>query len=233
MTDPDPDEGSQNGEEGEEGKVPEGPPKFLYECVKCGHSCADRNIVEITLADLRKWTEEQTLASIFPHLRLVPVGRPYLDIVLASDEGIGAFEEGDVENVGCPMYDSDNGICNIYHSMPLYCRAFPLAYNGKGYFIKDRECKGIGQGSMTAERLKAHRSAAREEFEARRECGILLPSLHGMFTRFFVEASTKALEAMSADDRSRLEELLAKQVEGARTDDHGPDDMDDGGAVSN
>jgi hypothetical protein len=114
--------------------------------------------------------------------------------------------------------------------MPLYCRAFPLAYNGSGYFLKDRECKGIGQGAMTAERLEAHRAGARREFEARRECGILMPSLHGLFTRFFVEASARTLEAMSPDDRSRLEELLAKQVEGSRGPSSG--DREDGAGTS-
>jgi Fe-S-cluster containining protein len=237
MTDDEPEEGNvADGDDGtggaggvdgtgDAGGPTNGRPKFIYECVRCGHSCADRNIVEITLADLRAWTEDQTLASLFHHLRLVPVGRPYLDIVLASDEGVRAFEEGDVEKKGCPMYDSENSLCNIHHSMPLYCQAFPLAYNGNGYFIKDRECKGIGQGTMTAVRLEAHREAARRELEARRECGVLMPSLHGLFTRFFVEASTRALEAMSADDRGRLEELLAKQVGGPRDGDGttGPD----------
>jgi hypothetical protein len=142
------------------------------------------------------------------------VGRPYLDLVLASDEGLEAFSKGDHEHVGCPLYDADNKLCNVYHSMPLYCRSFPLAWNGSGYFLKDRECQGIGGGTMTQERLEAHRKAARDELEARRECGILMPTLQGVFTRFFVEASTKTLEAMSEDDRRELEELLAKQLKG-------------------
>ena len=189
-------------------------PKFVYECVRCGHSCADRNFVEVTLEDLRRWAEDQTLTAIFPHLRLMAVGRPYLDIVLASEEGAEAFMEGDREHAGCPMYDAENRLCNIHHSMPLYCRSFPLAWNGSGYFLKDRECQGIGQGTMTRERLDAHRQAAREELEARRECGVLMPSLQGVFTRFFVEASAKTLDAMSDDDRRELEELLAKQIKG-------------------
>jgi hypothetical protein len=98
--------------------------------------------------------------------------------------------------------------------MPLYCRSFPLAWNGSGYFLKDRECQGIGAGAMTQDRLEAHRKAARDELEARRECGVLMPTLQGVFTRFFVEASTKTLEAMSEDDRRELEELLAKQLKG-------------------
>ena len=195
------------------------PPRFIYECVRCGHSCADRNFVEITLADLRVWTMDQSLAALYPHLRLMAVGRPYLDVVIASDEGVKAFEAGDTEHVGCPMYDAENKLCNIYHSMPLYCRSFPLAYNGSSYFVKDRECQGIGQGTMTADNLKAHREAARDELDARRECGILMPSLQGFFTRFFVEASTRALEAMSEEDRGKLEDILTHQIKG-----DGPED---------
>lgn len=190
-------------------------PKFVYECARCGHSCADRNYVEVTLADLRAWAEDQTLASLYPYLRLMPIGRPYLDIVLASDEGVRALEEGDVEKRGCPMYDRENRMCNIYHSMPLHCRSFPLGWNGSNFYVKDRECKGLGQGSMTRERLEAHREAARDELEARRECGVLMPSLQGIFTRYFVEASARTLDAMTPEERSKLEELLAKHVERA------------------
>jgi Fe-S-cluster containining protein len=199
----------------------DGPPKFVYECVRCGHSCADRNFVEVTLADLRTWAEDQTLASVFPYLRLMAVGRPYLDIVLASDEDMLATDSGDGGQRGCPLYDADNKLCNIYHSLPLYCRSFPLAFNGTGFFLKDRECQGIGQGEMTNERLEAHRQAARDELEARRECGVLMPSLQGIFTRFFVEASAKTLDAMSDDDRKALEELMARQIAGEppRTED--------------
>ena len=207
--------------EEDEEKGAEHPPRFVYECVRCGHSCADRNFVEVTLADLRVWAEDQTLASLFPHLRLMAVGRPYLDVVLASDDGVRLFSEGDRDRAGCPMYDGENKLCNIYHSMPLYCRSFPLAWNGSSFFIKDRECQGIGQGAMTSERLQSHREAAKAELEARRECGVLMPSLQGIFTRFFVEASTRALEAMSPEDRQRLEELLARQVEGAPPEDGG------------
>ena len=207
------------GEEDDEGPevVEDGsktPPKFIYECVRCGHSCADRNFVEVTLADLRTWTEDQTLASLFPYLRLLAVGRPYLDVVLASDDGIKALEEGDQRFAGCPMYDAENKLCNIYHSMPLYCRSFPLGFNGSNYYVKDKECSGIGQGEMTKERLQAHREAARAELDARRECGMLLPSLQGLFTRFFVEASGRALEAMSPEDRKHLEEIFSRQARG-------------------
>jgi hypothetical protein len=71
---------------------------------------------------------------------------------------------------------------------------------------------------MRTDWLSQHRKAAKAEYEARREMGILMPSLQGVFTRFFVEASTRTLESMPADDRNKLEELLAKQVEGVVSD---------------
>ncbi len=185
-------------------------PKFIYECVRCGHSCADRNFVEITLADLRTWAEDQTLAAIFPYLRLALLGRPYIDIILASDEGLAAAEEGEAELAGCPMYDADNKLCNIYHSMPLHCQAFPLAYNGTNYYVRDKECKGLGQGVMTRDGLAAHRDAARREFEARREAAVLMPILQGIFTRFFYDASSKVVEGLSEEDRANLEDILRR-----------------------
>jgi len=186
------------------------PPKFIYECVRCGHSCADRNLVELTLRDLQRWTMDQTLAAVFQHIRLAPLGNPFLDLVLASDEGLEATLKGDRDWRGCPLYDRENKCCNIYATMPLACRAFPLAHDGEAFFIRDRECKGLGQGEMTVERLKAHRDAAREELEARRETLMLMPALQGVFTRFFVDESNRALERMSEEDRRRIEEIVSK-----------------------
>jgi Fe-S-cluster containining protein len=186
------------------------PPKFIYECVRCGHSCADRNHVELTLRDLQRWTMDQTLAAVFHHIRLAPLGNPFLDLVLASEEGLEAARDGDREWRGCPMHDRENRLCNIYATMPLACRAFPLAYDGEAFFIRDPGCKGLGQGEMTVERLKAHRDAAREELDARRETMMLMPALQGVFTRFFVDESNRALERMSEEDRKRIEEIVSK-----------------------
>ncbi len=205
------------------------PPKFIYECVRCGHSCADRNHVELTVRDLRKWTEDQTIAAIFQHIRLAPLGRPFLDPVLASDEGLEQLRKGGVENKGCPLYDRENRLCNIYATMPLACRAFPLAYDGETFYVRDRECKGLGHGEMTVERLKAHRDAAREEHEARVETAMLMPVLQGLFTRFFVEESARVLDKVPDEDRRTIEEILTKPREGAGAEDGGGGDVGGGG----
>jgi len=193
------------------------PPKFIYECVRCGHSCQDRNVLVITLRDIKHWVEDQTLEAIYRHIRLVDVGMPFLEPALASEEGLRAFREGDKEHKGCPLYDKENKLCDIYSSMPLACQAFPLAYDGERFLVRDRECKGLGQGEMTADRLRAHREAAREEHEALLETAMLIPAMQGMFTKYFWEESNRTLEAMSDEDRKKIEEVLSH----AREEDKG------------
>jgi len=206
--------------------APERPPKFIYECVRCGHSCQDRNVLVITLRDIKHWVEDQTLEAIYRHIRLVDIGMPFLEPALASEEGLKAFRAGDKEHLGCPLYDRENRLCNIYSSMPLACRAFPLAYDGERFVVRDRECKGLGQGGMTADRLKAHRDAAREEHEALLETAMLIPAMQGMFTKYFWEESNRTLEAMSDEDRKKIEEVLSH----AREEDKGVEDGSPGDA---
>ena len=205
--------------------APERPPKFIYECVRCGHSCQDRNVLVITLRDIKHWVEDQTLEAIYRHIRLVDIGMPFLEPALASEEGLKAFREGDKDHKGCPLYDKDNRLCNIYSSMPLACRAFPLAYDGERFLVRDRECRGLGHGEMTADRLKAHRDAAREEHEALLETAMLIPAMQGMFTKYFWEESNRTLEAMSEEDRKKIEEVLSH----AREEDKGGDASGEGG----
>ena len=205
--------------------APDRPPKFIYECVRCGHSCQDRNVLVITLRDIKHWVEDQTLEAIYSHIRLVDIGMPFLEPAIASEEGLKAFHEGDKEHKGCPLYDKDNKLCNIYSSMPLACRAFPLAYDGERFLVRDRECKGLGQGEMTADRLRAHRDAAREEHEALLETAMLVPAMQGMFTKYFWEESNRTLEAMSEEDRKKIEEVLSH----ARNEDKGGKDGDSAG----
>jgi Fe-S-cluster containining protein len=215
---------AEDGSQGPGPGSPERPPKFIYECVRCGHSCQDRNVLVITLRDIKHWVEDQTLEAIYAQIRLVDIGMPFLEPALVSEEGLKAFREGDKEHKGCPLYDRENKLCNIYSSMPLACRAFPLAYDGERFLVRDRECKGLGQGEMTADRLKAHRDAAREEHEALLETAMLIPAMQGMFTKYFWEESNRTLEAMSDEDRKKIEEVLSH----ARQEDKVVEDGDSG-----
>ena len=180
--------------------------KYVFNCTKCGQCCEKREIVPVSLADLRKWTQTGMINSIFPHLKMKAFQttiqdqpREVISMVLVGKE------------TGCPLYDSDNKLCNIYHSMPLECQAFPLGYNGQQYFIKDKTVPGLGQGSMTKERLVADRDNARLDYEAQVETQMLLPITYSLFMQNLIEQQQKIRDDMPEEKRQQLDDLLKKE----------------------
>ncbi|MFX0120120.1 MAG: YkgJ family cysteine cluster protein [Candidatus Hodarchaeota archaeon] len=177
--------------------------KYVFNCTQCGTCCEKREFVPVSLADIRNWTKSGTINAVFPNLRFQTLQageseekQSFMTLVLTSGEN------------GCSMFDNENRLCNIYHSMPLECKAFPLGFNGKNYFIKDKSVPGLGQGSMTKERLIADRDNARSDFEARIETQIMLPLLYSLFMQNLLEQQQKAMEDMPEDKRKQLDELL-------------------------
>ncbi len=177
--------------------------RYVFNCTKCGNCCEKREFVPISLADFRIWTQSGTINAVLPNLKLqtLQIGesdekQSYMTLVLAGSEN------------GCSMFDKENRLCNIYHSMPLECKAFPLGYNGKNYYIKDRSVPGLGQGSMTKERLIEDRDNARADFDARVETQMMLNLLYSLFMKNLIEQQQKAMEDMPEDKRKQLDELL-------------------------
>lgn len=177
--------------------------KYIFNCTKCGQCCQKREFVPVSFADLRKWTQSGIINTIFPHLKLrsFPAKiqeevREVISMVLAGTE------------TGCPLYDSENKLCNIYHSMPLECQAFPLGYNGHQYFIKDKTVPGIGQGTMSKEKLVTDRDNARLDYEAQIETQMLLPITYSLFMQNLIEQQQKIRDEMPEDKRKQLDDLL-------------------------
>lgn len=180
--------------------------KYVFNCTKCGQCCEKREVVPVSLTDLRTWTQSGMINSIFPHLKMKAFQttiqdqpREVISMVLVGKE------------TGCPLYDSDNKLCNIYHSMPLECQAFPLGYNGQQYFIKDKTVPGLGQGSMTKERLVADRDNARLDYEAQVETQMLLPITYSLFMQNLIEQQQKIRDDMPEEKRQQLDDLLKKE----------------------
>lgn len=177
--------------------------KYIFNCTKCGQCCEKREFVPVSYTDIRNWTTTGTINSIFQHLKIktfpTQVGgetREAISIVLAGSEK------------GCPLYDQENKLCNIYHSMPLECKAFPLGFNGQNYIIKDKTVPGLGNGSMTKEKLIADRDSARQDYDARVETQMLLPLTYSLFMQNLLEQQQKIRDEMSEDKRQQLDDLL-------------------------
>ena len=177
--------------------------KYVFNCTKCGTCCEKREFVPISLIDVRNWTQSGLVNAVFPNIK-------FRTLESAGSEEKQSFMALVItgSDKGCSMFDQENRLCNIYHSMPLECKAFPLGYNGKSYLIKDKTVPGLGQGTMTKERLIEDRDNARSDFEARVETQMMLPLLYSLFMQNLLEEQQKAMDEMPEEKRQQLDELL-------------------------
>ncbi|MHA1976897.1 MAG: YkgJ family cysteine cluster protein [Candidatus Hodarchaeales archaeon] len=178
--------------------------KYVFNCTKCGQCCEKRDYVPVSFEDIRGWTQSGVINSVFPHLKMrtfpAQVQGEVREVVSIV---ITASEEG-----GCPLFDQENKLCNIYQAMPLECLAFPLGFNGNQYFIKDKSVPGLGNGVMNKEQLINDRDNARKDFEARVETQTLLPFTYTLFMQNLIEQQQKIREEMPEDKRKQLDDLL-------------------------
>lgn len=187
----------------EQESAPKPKKKYVFNCTKCGTCCKKREYVPVSLADIRNWTKSGTINAVFPNLKLTTLqvgeseeNQAFMTLVITGSEN------------GCSLLDQENHLCNIYHSMPLECKAFPLGYNGKNYYIKDKTVPGLGHGTMTKERLIEDRDNARVDFEARVETQMMLPLLYSIFMQNLLEQQQKVMEALPDEKRKQLDDLL-------------------------
>ncbi len=182
--------------------------KYVFNCTKCGQCCEKREIVPVTLTDIRNWTQSGIINSVFTHLKLRTIQ------IKEGDKPQELIALGLVgKEKGCPMYDKENKLCNIYHSMPLECKAFPLGFNGQNYYIKDNTVPGLGNGTMTKEKLIQDRDNARMDWDARLENQMILPLFYSLFMQNLLEQQQKAMEDMPEEKRKQLDELLKSSKE--------------------
>ena len=172
-------------------------PKFVYNCVRCGQYCSRVEGVPISFNDIVRWRKSGVLASVSQSIGM-DMSKGFPQLVLETKEGAN----------GCPMYDTENKNCQIYHDMPLNCQAYPLGYNGEKYFVTDKACKGLGEGQMTVEQLRTQRDSAKEDYEARVESNTLVPLLYSIIMGDLVDQSKKAMENMSENQKSQLQDLI-------------------------
>ncbi len=183
------------------------PGKYIFECQKCGQCCEKKDSVMISMADLERWNKDVTLPSLYPFLTIEIKNGDYFQISLKKPD----TKEGKIEQ-GCPLYDAENKICNIYFSMPLYCKSFPLGYDGEMYFLKDKNCPGIGKGKMSEEELKEARKTAKEDFEARVSTTLLLPVMNSLAVKFLMEQSKRQIESLTDDQKNKLKDIFGEDV---------------------
>lgn len=179
------------------------PPKFIFECLdeNCpNRKCCSRDPVMVYFEDIKRWSMDQTLNVVFANLEYsLEAGYPMIILKKYPNEQL------------CTMFNKETNRCNIYYSKPISCSAYPLGFNGNAFFIIDKECQGLGQGSMTKEALKEMRDRAKLDFECRTQTSATLPLLNLLFMQFMQKQSQEALGSLSEEDKKKLEEILSKE----------------------
>ncbi|MDD1777040.1 MAG: YkgJ family cysteine cluster protein [Candidatus Helarchaeota archaeon] len=181
------------------------PPKFVFECLeeKCpNHKCCNRSPVMVYFEDIKRWAMDQTLNIVFSQLEYsMDAGYPMIILKKQPNETL------------CAMFNKETKKCNIYYSKPISCSSYPLGFNGNSFFVIDKECEGIGKGSMTKEALKEMRDRAKLDFESRTQTSATLPLLNILFMQFMQKQSQEAMGSLSEEDRKKIEEILTKERE--------------------
>ncbi|MHA1220555.1 MAG: YkgJ family cysteine cluster protein [Candidatus Heimdallarchaeota archaeon] len=198
----------------EKTEVKSKPAKFKFECTRCGTCCQNRGPIPVTFNDIARWTKEGSFMSIIlPHLELRSISEddelgkiaiiPYIKMKDEDETGIGV----------CPFYDDENKMCNVYFSIPIFCKTFPLSFNGEKYYITDPTCEGIGKGEMTKEKLLEMRKFATQDFSERSDTTLAMIPLQGMFIRHFMKQTQQSVENLSEEDQKALDDLIKKSKE--------------------
>ena len=185
--------------------------KFKYECIRCGVCCQDRERIPVTFTDLARWTKQGSFMSIIlPHLELGSISEEDDIAKIALVPYIKMKDEDENGKGTCPFYDPENKMCNIYFTLPTFCKTFPLSYIGEKFYFSDPSCPGIGQGKMTTEKLTIMRQNAMLDFNQRADTTIAMIPLQGMFIRHFMKQSQESMENLSPEDQAKLDDLIKK-----------------------
>jgi Fe-S-cluster containining protein len=204
-------------EEIQEDKPPEEEPpkkeketkKYVHNCTKCGNCCEKWGEIPIYLEDLQRWFIDGTISYALPYIQLREAPPAYVRLVIQKL----STDEEDPNPSGCPLYDYNNKICNVYSTMPLHCAAYPLAFNGEKFYLVDNESPGLGNGNMTTESLELARQRAKDHFTALTTTSSLLPVLYAVIVGNIMRQSQETMESLSEEDKKKLEELFAKSRE--------------------
>jgi len=185
--------------------------KFKFECTRCGACCQDRERIPVTFTDLARWTKQGSFMSIIlPHLELGSISEEDDIAKIALVPYIKMKDEDENGKGTCPFFDSENKMCNIYFTLPINCKTFPLSYNGEKFYISDSTCPGIGQGKMTTDNLKIMRQNAMLDFNQRADTTIAMIPLQGMFIRHFMKQSEESMKGLTPEDQAKLDDLIKK-----------------------
>jgi len=195
--------------------------KYSFKCLEQGCSnrvCCSRDHVNVTFADLARWTEQDFLGHIIRGLTLS---------VTEGDDGDVSLEtlrkplSKDLEKTSCIFFHEESNACSIRFGRPISCRTYPLTFTGEKFVVASKACEGIGKGETTKEILQEQRNLAEQEHKERIETATALPAIYAIVMAQMIKQSADAMSRLSEEDRKKVDDIMSK---GAHEEDHGADE---------
>ena len=181
----------------EDGEGAKSPRPFVFTCQMCGKSCR-RDHIPVFLSDLGGWVGDGTIERVLPFLHLAH----------EEDELLLEIVKG--ESGHCALYHQPSRKCSIHYNKPLDCRAFPLGFEGERFFVRKKDCLGLGKGEMPAEALAAMRADAQRSFRESERTASVLPVLHLVVFQSLMESTRRAMSGLTENERKAIDEMMAK-----------------------
>ncbi|MFO8020166.1 MAG: YkgJ family cysteine cluster protein [Promethearchaeia archaeon] len=203
--------------------------KFQFKCTRCDSCCLERGPIPLTMWDLEMWARNDVIANFMSYIDVYQKPDGGFDLIIKPTVDSEKQEKDEAqpqppfgENVPiedlldkkCPLYNEEKEKCLVYENRPLSCRTYPLEYDGKNFSVVDLECPGIGEEGMTKEELIQMRDNAQLMYKELTRIRIGLPVLYQIISNNFMQELMKqqmqAMEAMSDEDKQKLEEIMKK-----------------------
>ncbi len=186
------------------------PEKYNFKCL--GHECDTqachmRKEVGVTIGDITRWTSKGQLVNT--------VGRIWVTVDKNEPQSFAMTMfpkklKSDPEKVACSFYDEESKTCEIDSFKPISCRTYPLQYDGKKFYVSDKNCPGVGKGEITKEALQTAKSLAEQDYNERMMTRHVLPGLYNVIMNTLMIQNEAAMKDLSKEDKSKLEEIMSK-----------------------
>ena len=177
--------------------------KIKFECTKCGDCCFAMGPVPIVLEDIKNWVDNKVIPNMMPYIRVLQLEKqpPNLYLYTQADpnpENFTKDEKIDTE-AKCLFFNSKENTCqlNIKEDYrPLYCKAYPLEFDGKGFNLIDSDCPGLKTENENEELTKQMMRDAKRFYLRRQEQNDSMPALLNAFQPFIIKHIIKMQEEM-------------------------------------
>jgi Fe-S-cluster containining protein len=189
--------------------------QFKFACTKCGDCCYSMGPVPLVLEDIENWVKNKVIGNMMPYIRILQLKKEVPNLYLytpAEQTPDGLLKDENIDpQAKCPFFNSKTSSCqlNIKEDYrPLFCKTYPLEFDGKSFGVIDAECPGLKTEQMNEDLSKKMMKDAKRFYTAREELKSSMPALINIFQPYIIKQLMKMQEEimknMNPEDLEKL-----------------------------